>query len=304
MTGMFARVARLGSRSPVVGAAAALSLLIALDAANAQAARSFLWTVTAGQGRIYLAGSVHLLSKDYYPLSPALEAAYTDADLLVEEADFADMQSPEAQLKLLTRGMLPPGQSVDRVLRESTYALVARRVAALGMPIEPLRRFKPWMLALTLVGYEWQKAGFDAELGLDQHFFDRATADGKMVQGLETVEYQIARLDGMTMEHQDRLLAESLEDLDAERASLLELIDAWKTGDAATVERIVRADANDDPVLYQRLLVERNRNWLARIEPLFARTGRALVVVGAAHLVGPDGLLAMLRARGYTVDQQ
>jgi uncharacterized protein YbaP (TraB family) len=99
------------------------------------------------------------------------------------------------------------------------------------------------------------------------------------------------------------MLAESLEDLDQERAGIFALTDAWKAGDAPTVERIVLDDLQGDPVMYQRLLVGRNRNWLPTLDALFARSGRSFVVVGAAHLIGPDGLLAMFRAKGYTVDQ-
>jgi hypothetical protein len=66
----------------------------------------------------------------------------------------------------------------------------------------------------------------------------------------------------------------------------------------------VLQDVKDDPFMYQRLLVERNQNWLPKVEALFARPRPAFVVVGAAHLVGPDGLIAMLRAKGVRVDQQ
>jgi hypothetical protein len=270
---------------------------------EAQPPRNFLWKVSSAAGAVYLVGSIHLLTKDYYPLSPALDAAFKDSDLLVEEADLGEMETPASQFTLLTRGLLPAGQSLDKVVSPSTYALVTRRAGDLGLPIEPLRRFKPWMLAMTIVEMEWQKAGFDASLGLDRHFYDRARAEGKMVQGLETVDYQVSLFDGMTMEEQERMLAESLEDLDQDRANLFALTDAWKAGDAAAVERIVFDDLKDDPVLYQRLLVGRNRTWLPAIDALFARNGRAFVVVGAAHLVGPDGLLAMFRAKGYKVDQ-
>jgi uncharacterized protein YbaP (TraB family) len=221
----------------------------------------------------------------------------------VEEADLGELEAPASQLKLLSRGLLPGDQSLDKVLSPSTYALVTKRVAALGVPLEPLQRFKPWMLALTLVQLEWQKAGFDGSLGLDRHFFDRAKVDGKMVQGLETVDYQLSLFDGMTMAEQDRLLAGSLEDLDAERANIVRLIDAWKNGDAATVEKLMLDELNDDPIMYKRLLVDRNRRWLPALDALFARKGRAFVVVGAAHLVGPEGLLAMFRAKGYKVEQ-
>jgi uncharacterized protein len=81
-------------------------------------------------------------------------------------------------------------------------------------------------------------------------------------------------------------------------------VESWRAGDAPAIERIVLKDLRHEPELYQRLLVERNRNWLPQLEALFARKGPALVVVGAAHLVGPDGLVAMLKAKGYAIEQQ
>jgi uncharacterized protein YbaP (TraB family) len=267
------------------------------------AANSFLWKATKAQGSLYLVGSVHLLTKDYYPLSPALDRAFKDSDLLVEEVDMGEMIATDNQLQMLTRGMLPAGQSLDKVVSPATLAVVNKRLEALGMPIEPLRRLKPWFLSLTLLGLEWQKAGLEADLGLDKHFYDRARGDAKTVQGLETVAFQISLFDGMTMEEQDRLLAETLKELDTQLTAMRTLVDAWKAGDAATVERLVLQDVKSEPRIYQRMLVDRNRDWLPKLEALFARRGRAFVVVGAAHLIGPDGLLAMLRARGYTVEQ-
>src|SRR6185503_12346186 len=253
------------------------------------------WKTTNERGVVYLVGSVHMLTKDFYPLAPSLEAAFKDSDLLVEEVDLAEMLTPTAQFSLLAKGMLPAGQTIDKVISPATMALVSSRLENLGMPLPALQQFKPWFLAMTLMAVEWQKAGFDAALGLDKHFYDRAQTDRKAVQGLETTEYQISRFDGMTMSQQDHFLAESLKDLDNEKASVQKLAAAWKAGDLPTVERFVLQDLKDDPLLYQRLLVDRNRNWLPKIEALFARPGRAFVVVGAAHLVGPDGLLAMLK---------
>ena len=123
------------------------------------------------------------------------------------------------------------------------------------------------------------------------------------MQGLETADYQISVFDGMTLEQQDRMLAQTIKELQTELASVGKLADAWKVGDAPTVERIVQAELKAEPLIYQRLLVDRNNNWLPKIEALFARRGHALVVVGAAHLVGPDGVVAMLKAKGYTVEQ-
>jgi uncharacterized protein YbaP (TraB family) len=282
-------------------AAIAIALFVVGTAAEA---KTFAWKATGKGGVVYLVGSVHLLSKDFYPLNPAIEAAYKDADLVIEEVDMAEMLDPAAQMGFLTRGMLPSATPLDKVISASNYALVTKRANDLGLPVEPFKLLKPWMVALMLVQAEWQKAGFDPELGLDKHFYDQAKAEGKTTQGLETAEYQISRLDDMTMEQQEHLLSESLKDLDAERANMARLVESWRAGDAPGVERIVLSELKQEPLLYQRLLVERNRNWMPKIEALFARPRHALVVVGAAHLVGADGLVAMLRAKGYTVEQQ
>jgi hypothetical protein len=285
---------------------AVLAVAIALAAVSASvetAGKNFLWKATKGTGSLYLVGSVHLLTKDYYPLNPALDAAFKDSALLVEEIDLGEMMATENQMQMLMAGMLPSGQTLDKVVTPATMAAVMKRVEALGLPIEPLKRFKPWLLSLTLLGMEWQKAGFEAELGLDKHFYDRARADKKPVQGLETVAFQISRFDEMTAEEQDRLLAETLKELDTQKAAVTALADAWKAGDAATVETIVLQDLKSDPRLYQRMLVDRNRDWLPKLEALASRGTRAFVVVGAAHLVGPDGLLDMLKARGYNIEQ-
>jgi len=282
---------------------AAVIALAFLATAQAAQAKTFAWKASGKGGAIYLVGSIHVMSESFYPLNPALEAAFTDSDLLVEEVDLTEMLEPTAQLSILSRGMLPGNQSLDKVISPSTMALVQKAVGDLGAAAGPLMRFKPWMLAIALQGMELAKIGFNPALGLDQHFYEQAKTGGKSVQGLETVEFQISRFDDMTAEQQDRMLATTLKELATETAAVNKLGDAWKAGDVAAIERIALADLKSEPLMYQRLLVERNKNWMPKVEALFARRGRAIVVVGAAHLVGPDGLIAMLKAKGYTVEQ-
>jgi uncharacterized protein YbaP (TraB family) len=300
----FGILRRQSARRPVA-LAAAITLALGLVAgrhAPVGAAGNFLWRATRGQNVVYLAGSLHLLSRDHYPLSQPFEDAFSDSDLLVEEVDLGQMEM-DAQMKLLARGILTDGRSLDEVLSPETKALVEARAASLGMPLQAFQMFKPWMLALTLLAMEWQKAGFDPALGLDKHFYDRARAEKKAVEGLETVEFQISRFDQLTMDEQDRMLRSTLKEIETQRGSVNVLAAAWKAGDVQTVERIVLQDLRGEPRIYESLLVSRNRNWLPKIESLFERQGRALVIVGAAHLVGPDGLLAMLRSKGYAVEQ-
>jgi uncharacterized protein len=283
--------------------AAAIAVALVAASLDAAPARNFLWKATSRSGgTLYLVGSVHLLAKDAYPLNPALETAFKESDLLVEEADLGEM-GVGAQMAFLSRGMLPSSTPLDKVLSPATYALLTKRVADIGVPIEPLKLLKPWMVAQMLEVMQWQKAGYDPELGLDKHFYDLAQAAGKSVQGLETLEFQMSLFDGMTMAEQDHLLAETLKEIDTEQANMAKLMEAWKAGDAPTVERIVLSALRQEPQLYQRLLVDRNKAWVPKLEALFARKGRTFVVVGAAHLVGPDGLISLLRAKGYTVEQ-
>jgi uncharacterized protein len=290
-------------RRTVIVSAVAVALLVG-QRHVAAGARNFIWKATGKGGVVYLVGSVHLLTKDFYPLNGAIEGAYKESDLLVEEVDLGELLGAGSQMQMLSRAMMPSDQSLEKVLSPATYALFSKRVTEIGLPVEPLRRMKPWFIALTIEAMEWQKAGFDADLGLDKHFYDRAQADGKTVQGLETVDYQIARFDEMPLPLQDHLLAETIKGIDTEQANMTKLMESWRLGDAPAVERIVLKDLQQEPQLYQRLLVDRNRNWLPQLESFFTRRGPAFVVVGAAHLVGPDGLIAMLKSKGYAVEQQ
>jgi uncharacterized protein YbaP (TraB family) len=149
----------------------------------------------------------------------------------------------------------------------------------------------------------WQKAGFDANLGLDKHFYDRAKQAGRPVQGLETMDYQLSQFDGLGPAVQERMLAETAREIGQTEETFTRMTQAWKSGDPAAVERQIADDLRQEPEMYSRLLLDRNRNWLPKIEALFALPTPSFVVVGAAHLVGPHGLIAMLSDRGYTLTQ-
>jgi len=271
-----------------------------LEAAN----RNFIWRATSpSKGVVYLVGSVHLLTADYYPLDPAFDEAFKSSDVLVEELDMKEMLAANSQMEMLTRGMLPAGQTLDKVLSPATMSAVVKKFGDLGMPLEPMKQFKPWLLSLILQGFEWQKAGFDSDLGLDKHFYDLAIQGGKPVQGLETLAFQLSQFDQMSMDLQDHLLSETLQELETTKASVTKMADAWKAGDVPTIEQLVLKDLKAEPQMYDRLLIQRNRTWLPKIEALFSRPNPAFVVVGAAHLVGSDGLLQMLKAKGYKIEQ-
>src|ERR1700747_1739737 len=127
--------------------ATALVAAATLQTASAST-RDFVWKVSLKQNAIYLVGSIHMLTKDYSPLNPALEAAFKESDLLVEEADLGEMLGADAQMSVLMRGRLPTDQSLESVVSPATYAQASKHVSDHGLPMELMKQFKPRMLEL------------------------------------------------------------------------------------------------------------------------------------------------------------
>ena len=266
-------------------------------------AKSFLWKIESGSRVLYLAGSVHALTADVYPLNPAFEGAFADADMLVEEIDLSQGDLLTLGPMLLAKGMYQDGRTFDSAVSKETLALVLKRLDS-PMAQQLIRGMKPWMVMLMLTAMQVQQAGLDVNLGLDKYFFDKAQAARKTVVGLETAESQIDRFDRMPEALQEQLLRGTLEDLDAQSTELATIVAAWQRGDALSLERTLLGGFKEYPVAYQSLIVERNNNWMPQLEMCLARPTPCLVVVGAAHLIGSDGLLALLQKRGYRVEQQ
>jgi uncharacterized protein YbaP (TraB family) len=225
------------------------------------------------------------------------------ADTLVEEIDLNQSGLLTLGPMLLSKGMYQDGRTFDKVVSKDTVALVMKRLQG-PITLEMIQPMKPWMVMLMLTAMQVQQAGLDTSLGLDKYFFDKATASAKAVVGLETAESQIDRFDRMPEPLQEQLLRSTLEDIDAQNKELATIVGAWQRGDARTLERTLLAGFTKYPAAYTSLLVERNNNWMPQLEQCLTRVKPCLVVVGAAHLVGPDGLLALLQRKGYRVEQQ
>jgi uncharacterized protein YbaP (TraB family) len=103
---------------------------------------------------------------------------------------------------------------------------------------------------------------------------------------------------------QEQLLRSELSEMETEQSSLRTLLTAWQTGDAAALEKTLLSSFSENPAAYESLITERNRNWMPQLDACLKRSAPCFVIVGAAHVVGPQGLLAMLRQRGYRIEQQ
>ena len=275
-------------------------------AASAQTGQKhFLWKVEGPKGGVaYLLGSMHVLTPDFYPLAPEIEKAFAASTTLVEEVDIDELSDPVQMMGALAKAMLTDGRTLDQLIAPATFAEVKRRAEQAGLPLVALQRMKPWLAAITLMAPELQAAGFRPELGIDQHFFTRAKKSGMKRQALETIAYQLDRFDEMPMKLQEEMLKTTLADLDTQAGNIATLAKAWADGDIKGLEVLMLGAFLETPEMYERLLVERNRNWVPHVDACLQQNAACFIVVGAAHLVGPDGLPTLLTKKGYKVTQQ
>jgi uncharacterized protein len=286
-------------------AAAILGFVVTTTPLSAQTGKNFLWKVEDASGAVaYLLGSLHVLTPEWYPLSATINKAYAESKTLVEEVDIDETNDPAVMMSALAKAMLTDGKTLDQIVAPEVFAEVKRRVEKSGLPMMAIQRMKPWLVAITLMGPTLQAAGYKPELGVDRHFYDRAKASGLKREALETLTYQLDRFDQLSPKLQEDLLKTTMEDLDTEVSGVKEMAQAWSFGNVDSMEKLTLAALQESPELYKRLLVERNLNWIPKVETCLKEKAGCFVVVGAAHLVGPDGLPALLAKKGYKVSQQ
>lgn len=273
---------------------------IALQAVPARAQGPALWEVSGRRNTVYLFGSVHLLRPGEFRLDGALERAYRDAEAVYLEVDMDDLSSQDLAGITAARALDPEGRNLDQLMGADAPAAHDRAREA-GIDLSLLAPLEPWFAALTVVTLSLAKEGYTAGDGVEQVVLQRAAADGKEILGFETADEQLAALDAMTLPMQREFLLKSLEEAARPSESLAAFLAAWRDGDEAALAGELSSEFDSSPELYQGLMVERNRHWLERIERLLDHERDYLVIVGALHLVGPDGLPAMLAAAGRDV---
>ena len=288
-------------------AAATVALLAALPAFAgtfniAPSEKTFMWKVKNGGTTLFLLGSIHALKGDAYPLPPAIEAAFDEAEVAVFEVDLNDMT--KAALKMISAGSLEKGLTLREVVGPETWSEFERHVGGLGFNASLYQGMKPWMAALTVAAFELTKHGYLATEGLDTYFSERAVETGKQRMALETAEFQVGLFADLSPEHSLAFLRYTLEDLDAMIPEMDRLYRDWRVGNVDAVEEALLEGFEEFPDLSKKMVSDRNRAWMPQIEELLAGDLDAIVVVGSAHLVGEEGVVNLLRQKGYIVEQQ
>jgi uncharacterized protein YbaP (TraB family) len=262
-----------------------------------------LWRISNGKTELFIGGTVHVLSKQDYPLPEQFDQAYQKTQILVLETDLNAMDKPEIQALLQKKLMYAQGQNLKSHLKPATYKALEEYLQKINLPIAAIAQFKPSLVMLTLMVAELQRLDL-AEAGVDTFFNRKALTEGKTLAQLETVTKQLEVLENMGKGHEDELILSTLDDLKNLPDMMQDLKTAWRNGDLTQLESIgITPLVKDYPALYQMILVERNLSWLPQIEVFLTTPEKELILIGALHLVGKDGLLAHLRQRGYKVEK-
>ena len=267
---------------------------------------ALLWKVSDADNSVYLLGSFHLLKQDDYPLPKEIDAAFEDAESLVFEVDPREMTAPETMATIQKYAAYDTGKSLSTVLPKTTHEKLGNLMSASGGSVQALEQSEPWMVSLSLVLGITNALGFKADLGMDRHLMARAAEAGKPTAGLETIEDQMRAMDSVPHAEQAQGLEEFLDDPKQAIKQLQDMHDWWRAGDVARLDSEMRAEmARKSPESYRLLDVDRNNAWLPKVEARLkeSKGDDTLVVVGSLHLLGADGLVEKLRAKGYAVER-
>jgi len=264
-------------------------------------ADSSVWKLQKGESVLYLGGTFHLLRQSDFPLPREFHTAYGASEIVVLETDIGKLKDPSTQQVLIAKAMYTDGSTIENHLSSQTYTLLNDYCAANGIPLEAIKQFKPSMVIVTITALELAKLGVTQE-GVDTFFYEMAIRENKVVEGLETIEEQINFIVNMGKGIEDAFVTHSIRDLKSIKQQYEKMVKAWKKGDVEELNDLLVAQIKTKtPKLYKELIIDRNENWLPMIEAYQKTPQKEFILVGAGHLVGPDGILKALRQKGYKV---
>jgi uncharacterized protein len=273
--------------------------LMALSA-PAQAAPA-LWSISDGDSVVHIFGSLHVMPMDTEWRTPLFDETLANADQVVFETDIRPAAMAEVGAKAFVRGIYVDGTQLTDVMDEGLEAEVRHQASTLGMPFGPMLAMRPWLAANTLSIAAMAQLGM-VEQGVEFALEPEIPADRLVF--LETGDEQIEVLAGAQDDEQIALLQATVEQFDQLPKFVSKLMSHWIGGTPDKLEALFVMDMGglEDRYL-DRLLLSRNRNWIAPIETMLAENRTNLVIVGAGHLVGAGSVIELLQDAGYSVER-
>lgn len=261
-----------------------------------------VWKVEGNGSSLYFGGTIHLLSPEDYPLPAEFDSAYAWSDVLVLEADIDSMQDPQVAQKMMSMATYQDDRTLESELSKESYLLLEQECAAINMSIADFLKFKPSMVILFITITKMQQAGSTSP-GVDQYYLTRAKTDNKALSFLETVESQLQLLFGGDEENNDELVMQSLESMDEMDKMSGEINADWRKGKEKVFTHLQKDMHKEYPDIYKKLVVDRNGAWITVLESCLNNNRTEFVLAGTLHMHGPDGVLALLKKKGYQISQ-
>jgi uncharacterized protein YbaP (TraB family) len=269
-----------------------------------QPKKSFLWKVQSKTNTVYVLGSIHYLKKEMYPLDEKIEKAFEQSNILGVEVNVNDISKMDVH-KIIESTVYSGGETLEKHLSPEASELVKKQLTEMGTSLEAVNKYRPWFLALSLASIEIVKLGFDPNYGVDRYFLSKAMEKKKIVE-LESFEYHINLFSNLSEKDQELFLLYTLKDIKVLEQELDKLVKAWTAGDGEGIEWIMTQSIKEDKRLipiYEKLVVERNREMVSKIEEYLKEKETIFVIVGAGHLVGSQGIIELLKGKGFLPEQ-
>lgn len=263
-----------------------------------------LWSLSDDDTTIYIFGTIHILNKDVEWATPKIMQAFDEADTLIME--LAPDQGEEAVMAPLVAkyGVLTGGQTLQTILTKDEHARLAELLATMGAPGNALDTLQPWLAATFLTVQIAANHGFSSDYGVETILEKKAFEKGMPIVGLETAEFQISVLAGLSMESQKLFLTLTLEEMDQIEEVFIEMRDSWLAGDLAALDALLNSEIDIIPGFAEAILYQRNRNWVVELIELLNAPGQYFVAVGTGHLVGPENVIELLEKEGFAPKRQ
>lgn len=279
----------------------AAALLAALSLAAPARAEPPVWVVRDADSEVVLFGSIHVLPPGLAWRPKALDRALAEAQDLWFELPSGPAAEAEVARLAATLGILPPGQSLFRLLPAEDAALLMKVARTYGVEPANLDRLEPWLAEVALAGAAYRKSGADTANGVEAQVSGSAPESIRR-EAFETPAQQIRLFDEAPLPEQLASLRETLRELDTDPQAYDKLVRAWMAGDVRGLdEEALQPLRQASPSVFRRLVSDRNARWVDALDLRLKGRGKTVVVVGVGHLVGDEGLPARLRALGYSV---
>lgn len=270
-------------------------------------AGGYLWKIENGQTTVYLQGTIHAGTKDFYPLNTHTEQAYLDADIVVPEVDITSLNLLETSQLLISIGTYQDGTTIEDHIPKKLYTKLSKYMEKEQIP-QQMEMYRPWVLSSMLDSFMLEKLGYT--YGVDEYFLKKAKKDQKEIIALETAESQLSVFADTSEAYQIQMLEETLTSMESYEDDMLELFSLYLAGDEKELLNTLTGDTEEEPnpeeeAFMKVLNDDRNIAMADQIEHFLEEDQNNVyfVIVGTLHLIQEPHIVSLLQEKGYEVER-